>query len=380
MNNPATTPLLACDGGDPVLPEGPPSWPLADLAVREALLSAYADGSWGRYHGPHGTQLVRQLAESHGVDHVWLCASGTVAVEVALRGLDIGRGDEVVLAGYDFPGNFRAIEAVGARPVMVDIDCRTWCLDVNAVEEALEDCTRAILVSHLHGGMAPMARLRALADRRGLVIVEDACQAPAARVDGRMSGTWGDVGVLSFGGSKLLTAGRGGAILTSRLDVYQRAKIFCERGNDAFPLSELQAAVLLPQWEKLADHNRIRATRVRRLVSACTDLKCLHPPELPDKGEQACYYKLAWRLDRAAESGRSRADFLAAIQAEGVAMDTGFRGFVKRSVRRCRRVGELRSSTAAAEDTVLLHHPVLLQPSAVIDRVAEALRKVLKLL
>lgn len=376
MNNSVSTSVLARDGGKPAFPEGPPPWPLMDPEVREALLAAYADGSWGRYHGRHCDRLIQQLAESHRLEYVWLCASGTVAVEVALRGLGIGHGDEVVLAAYDFPGNFRAIEAVGARPVLVDIDSETWCLDANAVEPALGEQTRAILVSHLHGSMASMSDLRELADRHGMVIVEDACQSPGACVSGRIAGTSGDVGVLSFGGSKLLTAGRGGAILTNRYDVYQRAKIFCERGNDAFPLSELQASVLLPQLEKLPDRNRVRADNVRRLLAQCGGGELLQPLSVPDSGQQASYYKLAWKVLQGAGSLCTREEFLTAIQAEGVAIDTGFRGFGKRSARRCRRVGDLVNSKLAAEDTVLLHHPVLLQPFAVIDQLAQAISKV----
>ena len=118
---------------------------------------------------------------------------------------------------------------------------------------------RAVIVSHLHGGLAAMPEIRAWADLRGVAVVEDACQVPGARIAGRLAGTWGDVGVLSFGGSKLLSAGRGGALLTDRSDVVQRIKIYSERGNQAYPLSELQAAVLLPQLESLAERNHAAA-------------------------------------------------------------------------------------------------------------------------
>ncbi|MFV2065534.1 MAG: DegT/DnrJ/EryC1/StrS family aminotransferase, partial [Pirellulales bacterium] len=147
---------LAIDGGPPLLPDGPPGWPLADPAVRDALMAAYDDGSWGRYEGAQLEQLSERLRTLHDVDHVTLCASGTVAVELALRGLGVGQGDEVLLAGYDYPGNFRAIEIVGARPVLVDVDPNTWSLDVGSVESARSARTRAIIVSHLHGGIAPM--------------------------------------------------------------------------------------------------------------------------------------------------------------------------------------------------------------------------------
>src|SRR5262245_48632502 len=100
---------LAIHGGPAVFPAGPPPWPLPDDAVRDALLAAYADGNWGRYHGPYCQRLAQALAEYHAVEHVTLCCSGTVAVELGLRGLGVSPGDEVILAGYDFPGNFRAV-------------------------------------------------------------------------------------------------------------------------------------------------------------------------------------------------------------------------------------------------------------------------------
>src|SRR2546421_3080311 len=151
---------LAIDGGVPIIPEGPPPWPRPNEAVRQALEEAYADGSWGCYHGPHCQRLRELLAELCGVGHAWLCSSGTIGVELALRGLKIGPGDEVILAAYDFPGNFRSIEAVGARPVLVDLAPGSWTLDVDQVAAAVSRETKAIIASHLHGSLADMPRLR----------------------------------------------------------------------------------------------------------------------------------------------------------------------------------------------------------------------------
>ena len=105
------------------------------------------------------------LAQMHGVQHAWLCSSGTIAVELALRGLKVGPGDEVILAAYDFPGNFRAIEAIGARPVLVDLAPGTWTIDVEQVAAAISPRTKAIIVSHLHGSLADMRRLRRIRRR-----------------------------------------------------------------------------------------------------------------------------------------------------------------------------------------------------------------------
>jgi dTDP-4-amino-4,6-dideoxygalactose transaminase len=374
---------LAIDGGPPILPEGPPPWPRPDEAVRSALEAAYADGSWGRYDGPHCERLRQLLAEMQGVPHVWLCSSGTIAVELALRGLKIGPGDEVILAAYDFPGNFRAIEATGARPVLVDLSPQTWSLDVSEAERALTPQTKAVIVSHLHGSLADMRRLRELADRRGVAVVEDACQAPGAMIAGRPAGSWGDCGILSFGGSKLLTAGRGGSIVSAREDVVQRIKIFAQRGNDAFPLSELQAAVLIPQIPQLAAANRQRLAAVRALLAACDGLPHMMALKLPAGPQDfPAFYKLGWFITGNDDDCGSpqfeqiRQRLITALQAEGIAIDEGFRGFARRTSQRCRAVGDLNHARRAAAATVILHHPVLLEPPEVITRVAQAIQKV----
>src|SRR5262249_13838403 len=147
-----------------------------------------------------------------------------------------------------------------------DVAPGNWNLDVTRLSEAISDRTKAVIVSHLHGGLVPMREVMAVCAARGVVVVEDAAQCPGATVQGRPAGAWGDVGVVSFGGSKLLSAGRGGALLTRRADVAQRARLVLGRGNNLVaPLSELQAAVLLPQLGMLSARHERRAASVRRL-------------------------------------------------------------------------------------------------------------------
>src|SRR5436309_5745455 len=117
MANGETPALL---GGHPVRPQGPPEWPKPDADVLEALQAAYHDGTWGKYHGGHCERLEEAVRAYHGVEHAIVCGSGTYAMELALRALKIGPGDEVVMAGYDYGGNFLAVHAVGAQPVLVD--------------------------------------------------------------------------------------------------------------------------------------------------------------------------------------------------------------------------------------------------------------------
>jgi dTDP-4-amino-4,6-dideoxygalactose transaminase len=365
----------AIEGGTPVFPEGPPPWPLAEEDILRVFQALWSDGSWGRYHGGHVASLEQQLARHFGTPYVIAVCSGTFAVELALRGLRIGPGDEVILAGYDFPGNFRAIEAVGALAVLTDIVSRTWAPDAQLLETAYGPKVRAVVVSHLHGGQAPMREICQWAAARGVRVVEDACQAPGAMVQGRPAGSWGDVGVLSFGGSKLLTAGRGGAVLTHDAQVRQRIQVYAQRGNEAFPLSEIQAAVLLPQLQKLPMRNTARCKAVRQLLDRLSCIRCLRSVMIDAELGNASFYKVAWLYDPDALGGRSRHEFLTAVQAEGVAMGEGFRGFFRRSNRRCRIAGTLEASRTASERTVLLHHPVLLQGIEAVDHVVQAIKK-----
>lgn len=368
--------LPAILGGAPARPQGPPPWPCADADVLDALQRANHDGSWGVYHGPHVPALEEALRDYFGVEHVVLCGSGTYAVELGLRALKVGPGDEVILAAYDFPGNFLCIHAVGATPVLVDLSAANWNLAIDRLDEVVQPAAKAVLVSHLHGGVVPMRELTAWAKQRGLAVLEDAAQCPGAAIQGRRAGTWGDAGVISFGGSKLLTAGRGGALLTRHPEVAQRARTQQLRGNLVCPLSELQAAVLLPQLKKLDERNRRRAANVERLLAQLPDVTGLTPfVNAPDSGAPG-YYKLGLRFD-AATFRLSRAAFLAAVQGEGVALAEGFAAaHIGRSPRRYRGGTDLAAAERAHHGCVVLHHPVLLGEPDEVDAVARAIRKV----
>ncbi len=374
-------------GGTPVRPDGPPVWPRRTDETDAVLESLRESGDWGRYHGPHSTRLVSAVAESLHLPHVQLCASGTAAVELALRGCQVGPGDEVILSAYDFKANFSNVLLLGAVPVLVDCRADDAQLDVATLETAITVKTKAVIASHLQGGLVDMAALREIADRRGIAVIEDVCQAPGAVVAGRPAGAWGDVATLSFGGSKLVTAGRGGAVLTSRPEIAQRIRLYTQRGNEAYPLSEMQAALLLPQWACLEQDNAARA----EVVAELHDLPGLTPfgtsvAFRSAKGRsfaeqkttlQHAYYKLGFWYAPTAFDALPRQRFCQAMRAEGIALDPGFAGLHQiHARRRFRAVGDLPSATRACAGIVMLHHPLLLEGASAAREFRAALDKI----
>lgn len=336
------------------------------------------DGSWGRYHGPHCETLVAALCEYHGVDHSILCGSGTCAMELALRSIPVKTGDEVILAAYDFKANFVNVLTTGCLPVLIDTVADFPIPDLNQLAEAITDRTRAIIVSHLHGNLVPMREVCSIAAARGVVVIEDACQAPGAMLEGRRAGTFGNVGVLSFGGSKLLTSGRGGAVLSSDAQMAQRIRLYTQRGNEAYPLSEMQAAVLRPQLLELDARNAYRHLRILELVNALGNSGIRPAMNLVDAPRdvinQPALYKAAFLLPQSVAETR-RSQFCESARRAGVPVDPGFRGLHRiHGKQRFRAVGDLPNATQLHDRLITLHHTALLSSAETVKQIAEILQ------
>ncbi|MEZ6055264.1 MAG: DegT/DnrJ/EryC1/StrS family aminotransferase [Planctomycetaceae bacterium] len=366
-------------GGAPVWPEGPPRFDLADEEVSEVLQRLAQSGGWQPYHGPHVGHLVEALRASLRVEHVHLCCSGTAAIELALRSLGVGPGDEVLMSAYDFKANFTNITHLGALPVLIDVRSDDFQLQVEQLDEGRSPQTRAVIASHLHGGLVDMRALKRWSEQHHIPIIEDACQAPGAVVQGRPAGTWGDVGTFSFGGSKLVTAGRGGALFTQRADVAQRIKLLTQRGNDAYPLSEMQAAILLPQWSHLDGRNAHRRTAVDSLRKQLADINGLSIFSLTDpQHDVPAYYKVGLFYDPTHFEGLPKERFAAAMRAEGFALDPGFDLLHQIHARRRYRLPHadaLPVAESRISNVLTLHHPVLSAPMDELSLFVSAVRK-----
>ncbi|MFO1001111.1 MAG: aminotransferase class V-fold PLP-dependent enzyme [Planctomycetaceae bacterium] len=357
------------------------AWPITDEAIRSVFDSMAQDGSWGRYHGPHCDRLREELGRMHDVDHVILCCSGTSAVELALRSVPVTTGDEVILAAYDFKANLVNVLTVGATPVLVDVLPGRPVMDLSELEKAITPRTKAILVSHLHGHLAPVSEIRTIAQPHGIMVIEDACQSPGALLAGQRAGTLGNIGVLSFGGSKLLTAGRGGALLTSDATLAQRIRLYTQRGNDAYPLSEMQAAILLPQLHQLDERNALRLTRVNqfapRLLSQSQLKLTLTAEDLCGEQTRPVFYKLGLLLSDEFNGGL-RERIAADARSLGVPLDPALPALhVTHSRQRFRAVGDLMNANQLHTHLMTLHHTSLMQSESEIELTTSAIRSVI---
>ncbi|MFL7811722.1 MAG: DegT/DnrJ/EryC1/StrS family aminotransferase, partial [Anaerolineae bacterium] len=204
---------LAIEGGTPLRTVPYPSWPVWDEREERQLLEVLRSGRWGILDGGKVSQFERAFAAFQGAERALCVTSGTAALEVALRALGIGPGDEVITSPYTFVATPSAAFLVGARPIFADIDPATYLIDPAQVEAAITDRTRAIVPVHVGGCPCDMDAIMEIARRHRLYVLEDACQAWGASWRGQPVGAIGDLGCFSFQASKNINAGEGGALV-----------------------------------------------------------------------------------------------------------------------------------------------------------------------
>jgi len=232
-------------------------------AVQPLLSSARYIG------GPPVEEFEKQFADYCGVEFAAGVANGTDALQIALRALGIGPGDEVITAANTFIATAAAVELVGARTVLVDIDRATFTLNPALLERAITPRTKAIIPVHLYGQPADMNPILEIARRRGVAVIEDAAQAHGAEYDGRRAGSLGDVACFSFYPGKNLGAyGDAGAVTTNDPRIAERVRLLLDHGRvNKYEhaliglnsrLDSIQAAILSVKLRHLDDWNRQR--------------------------------------------------------------------------------------------------------------------------
>lgn len=209
-----------------------------------------------------------RFAEYVGTDYGVAVSNGTTGLHAALAALGVGEGDEVITTPFSFIATATSILMQRARPVFCDIDSKTYNIDPKRIEDAITERTKAIIVVHLYGLPCDMNPIMEIAEERGLVVVEDACQAHGAEYHGRRAGSIGDIGVFSFYPTKNMTTGEGGMITTSDPEVAERARMIRNHGQSEryvhpilgynYRMTNLAAAIGLSQLKRIDHFNEKR--------------------------------------------------------------------------------------------------------------------------
>lgn len=271
--------------------------------------------------GPFVSGFEERFAEFCGVGHAVGVGSGTDALWLALLALGIGPGDEVITVPMTFIATAAAITRCGAKPVFVDIDERTFTLDVQALEGALSPRTRAVVPVHLFGQMAEMQPILEFARRHGLAVVEDAAQAHGASYAGGRAGSLGDIGCFSFYPGKNLGAlGEAGMVVTGRRELAEKVQILRDHGQQRkyhhtsfgwnCRMDGIQAAVLQVKLRTLERNNQRRREHAARYSAA---LRGLPGVRVPATGERRTHVHHIYALRVA-----RRREFMRGLERRGI--------------------------------------------------------------
>ncbi len=337
---------LAITGGEPVRKKPFAPWPVytdKEAAVLQEVLQGH---NWGGqpFPGRHADAFARKFAEFQGAKYGQCVNTGTVAIQAALKAVDIRPGDEVIVPAYTWEGTVGPVLLVNAVPVFVDIDPDTYCLDAKLAEKAITPKTRAILPVHLGMRFADMDELCRIARQHNLKVIEDCAHAHGGMWRDRGAGATGDLGAFSFQSSKLITAGEGGAVITNNLEYLERVQSYINAGRASvtdkfkhriigfnYRMGEFQAAILEVQLERLPEQAKNRQANMERFekrIRGTPGLALLKPDP---RNTRVAPYGYVFKYFSEPFKGIPRAAFVAALQLEGIPCDGLFYEPVYRS-------------------------------------------------
>src|SRR5262245_7753124 len=330
---------LALRGGDPVRAKPFTAWPIYDEREARGLQTALESRNWGGYPCPNdlAREFGRKFAEAHDARYGVAVANGTVSLELALQAAGVGFGDEVIVPAYTWEGTAAAVLFSGAAPVFVDVDPDTYCLDAKLIEAAITERTRAIIPVHLGFRFADMDAIMEIATKRQLFVLEDCAHAHGGRWRGKGAGSIGHAGSFSFHTSKLMTAGEGGAVITSDIKLADQVIRLANCGRPPrketvgepalghnYRMTEFQAAILLAQLERLDEQTALRERNAKRLEEGLKRLDGVSLLPRDERVTRQASYHYVFRFHSRSWRGIHRDSFVAALNAEGVPSDGRF--------------------------------------------------------
>lgn len=293
---------------------------MVDLGPEEEELVVQVVRSGRLAQGPMVERLEEEFRSWSQTSHVVAVNNGTTALVAALQALDVRPGDEVITSPFSFVATLNAILEAGATAVFADIG-EDFCVDPQRVAEQVTDRTRVLMPVHLYGQAADMPAVEKIASDRGIAMVEDAAQAHGATVDGRAAGSYG-LGCFSLYATKNLTAGEGGLVTTDDDELADRLRLLRNQGMRAryqydipghnYRMTELQAAVAIPQLAKLRERTDVRVRNAALLSEGLAGIEGLTPPRT-EPGREHVFHQYTVRVGPGAHLDR---DALAAALLE----------------------------------------------------------------
>lgn len=398
---------LAINGGTPARRTPLSSWPLYD--EREELLVAEAirSGKWGGTgtvrddsYQAKLPELERRFAQLQDAQYAVPVVNGTLAITAALHAAGVGSGDEVIMPPYTFIATATSALLNGIIPVFVDIEEHTLLLDPDKVEEAITPRTKAIIAVHIAGAPAHLTKLKEIAARHQLVLIEDAAQAVGAQWEGQGVGAIGHLGTFSFQSSKNLNAGEGGMIITNSRELWEAAWSFCNVGrvpdggwyqHERFGLNlrmtEFQAAILLAQLEKLEEQMQIREKNAVLLAELLGEIEGIRLLTREPGVTRHAWHIFMFRLNLGLNNVQEKQDVIRKLNAEGVPMTAGYiplnrNKAVLEQIRKWTGVERSFACPVCEKlsdtEVVWLGQAILLSGEQVMYEIADAVRKVVR--
>lgn len=319
---------LAILGGAPIRTTPFPQWPHATQHDEDALLSA----SLRIKNGNECKRFATRFAQMCNTSYCIPVANGTVSIELILRGLGIGYGDEVILPAYTFIATMSAIIFSGATPVFADIEGGTYNISPESIEEKITERTKAIIAVAVGGRPCDFTKLEALAEKYGIYLIIDAAQAVGAEFLGQSVGKYGIAASFSLQNSKNLTCGEGGLITTDDQKLYESICAMIGTSQSGaylgldHGLTEMQAALLNSQFDKLPDEIQRRSENAAYIEDSIAGNPFLLPMDADPRIQVNAYHLLLIRINFEAlkEYGLNRNDFINAVNAEGIPLSPGY--------------------------------------------------------
>src|SRR5271167_1869504 len=271
-------------------------WPLFSDKEETRILDVLRGRAWGGqpFPGKYAVQFATGFAKLHDTTYGQCVNTGTVAIQAALKAINIRPGDEVLVPAYTWEGTVGPVLLVNAVPVFVDVDPDTYCLDAKLLEQAITPKTKAILPVHLGMRFADLDVLMAIAKKHNIKVIEDCAHAHGGMWKGKGAGSMGDLGAFSFQSSKLITSGEGGAVITNNLEYMERVQSYINAGRASvtdkfhhriigfnYRLGEFQCAVLSAQLARLPEQAAKREQNMNHFASRLKGIAAigLLPPE-----------------------------------------------------------------------------------------------------